>query len=141
MRLKLKKTLLTTGSIFILLVMVLGIHIYLVTQPKTPDATTMAMARIDFKQDISASDAATIYMWLIDHKGIERVMFSANNNNVVFTFSPLLIDAEKIAHDIQISLHYKAFRYLPGAEDMKKGCPVSQTSVSNSMYRYIKNIF
>jgi thiosulfate reductase cytochrome b subunit len=136
-----KKLLLTTGAIFLLLVIVLGVHIYLVTRPKVPDATTRAMARIDFKQDISDGDAATIYSWLMHQKGIERVMFNVNNKNVVFTFSPLIIDAEKITRDIQNNLHYKALRYVPGAEDMKKGCPVSQTSVSYRMYSVIKNIF
>ena len=50
-----KRLFLYSLSIVLLLIVVLGIHIYIVTRPKAPDAYTRAMARVDIKQPIDAA--------------------------------------------------------------------------------------
>ena len=59
----LKKILIVSGSVFLLLATVLAVHIYLVTRPKPVDPSLFAMARIDFKQEINQEDAVKITNW------------------------------------------------------------------------------
>ncbi|MBS1774099.1 MAG: hypothetical protein JST82_14665 [Bacteroidetes bacterium] len=136
-----KKLIWGVGSVLLLSVIVLGIHIYMVTRPGKPDANTRIMARIDFKQDINQEDAAKIYSWLSKQVGVDRVMCSAENDNVLFTYAPLANNADKLLIELQTNLHYKAKRYMPSPEEMKKGCPVSQSSPTYKVYNTVKNIF
>lgn len=57
---KIKKILITTASVILLLIVTLAVHIYIVTRPKAPDAFTIAMARIDIKQPINQEDVNII---------------------------------------------------------------------------------
>lgn len=56
----LKKALIVCGSIFLLLIMVLAVHIYMVTRPKAPDAHTIVMARLDIHETVNNTDADKI---------------------------------------------------------------------------------
>lgn len=136
-----KKLTWSASSILLLSVIVLGAHIYMVTRPGKADVNTRIMARIDFAQNISDDDAAKIYAWLSQQHGVDRVTCSAVNDNVLFTFSPLINNADRLLMELQTKLHYKAKRYLPSPEEMRKGCPVSQSSNSFKIYSTIKNIF
>jgi hypothetical protein len=120
-----KRVLLATGGLLVLLSTVLAIHIYKVTRPGKADATTVSMARIDFKQDISASDAAKITQWFASMKGIQQFKCSPENRNAVFTFYPTQIDATKAVEAFTQELHYNAVRFVPNKADMMKGCPVA----------------
>lgn len=136
----LKRTLLATFSVTLLLCIVLVAHIYAVTKPRV-DASTRVLARIDFKQDIDDKDANTIYAWLIKQVGVDRVVCNAANNNIVFSYAPAKADGDKIVNKLKGNLHYNAIRYMPNATDAQKGCPVSETSTSYKVYNYLKNIF
>jgi len=137
----LKKILLTTSSMFLLLVGVLCIHIYIVTKPKAPDVHTRAMARIDFKQAMSNSDANTVTNWMYEQKGVDHILYNPVSKILVFTFSPLNTSADAIVADMQSKLHYKAVRYVPSEKELSSGCPVAATSFSYRAYSFIKHIF
>jgi len=137
----LKKILLTTGSVFLLLVVVLCIHIYMVTRPKAPDAHTRAMARIDFKQDISKEDANKITTWMYQQKGVDHVVYNPVSKILVFTFAPVNTTADQIVNNMRSSLNYNAVRFVPSEKDLKSGCPVATTSFTYKTYSLFKHIF
>lgn len=137
----LRKILLTTGSVFLLLVGILCIHIYMVTRPKAPDAHTRIMARIDFKQDISKEDANRITTWMHEQKGIDHVLYNPASKILVFTFAPLNTTADQVLNDLRSSLHYDAVRFVPSEKDLKSGCPVAATSFTYKAYSLFKHIF
>lgn len=124
----LKKILIAAGSVFLLLSVVLVIHIYQVTRPKVLDANAIAMARIDFKQDISQEDAAIITTWFNKQTGVQRFTCNTQNRNAVFTFFPAKMDASKTVETFVKELHYNAVRYMPSKDDMMKGCPVASNN-------------
>jgi len=128
-------------SIFLLLIVVLAIHIYIVTKPKAPDASTIAMARIDIKQSINAADSNKIGAWLYQQKGIDHVLVNAQTDIVVFTFYPVKTTADKIVHDFKAALPYKAERFVPSAEALQNGCPVASTSISYKVYSFFNHLF
>lgn len=137
----LKKILLTTGSVFLLLVGVLCVHIYMVTRPKAPDMHTRAMARVDFKQEMTANDANKITAWMYQQKGVDHVLYNPASKILVFTFSPLTTTADEIVNNMKTSLNYNAVRYIPSEKEMSSGCPVASTSFTYKAYSFIKHIF
>ena len=137
-----KKVLTVSATTFILLVGVLCIHIYLVTRPKAPDEHTIIMARVDFKQDISQSEADKVSAWVAAQPGVDHVLCNANTDILVFTFFPIKTSASKVIADLKSSFDYeKAVRFMPSEQDMKAGCPVAANSISYKAYNFIKNIF
>jgi hypothetical protein len=135
-----KKILAWTGSIMLLLVVVLSVHIYIVTRPKPTDLHTRAMARIDFKQQLSSGDSIQITTWLYQQKGIDHVLCNPKNEIVVFTFFPAITTANKIVNDFKLSHNYNAERFVPTEADMASGCPMS-SSTTYKFYSFIKHVF
>lgn len=138
---RIKKVLLYTFSVFMLLVLILGIHIYVVTRPKAPDAYTRVMARIDVKQGLTSGDSTQINNWLYQQKGIDHVLVNPHSNIVVFTFFPVKTTANQIVSDFKAYFPYKAERYVPSEAELKGGCPVASTSATYKVYTFIKHIF
>lgn len=138
----LKKIFITGGSIFLLLVLVLCVHIYIVTRPKAPDAHTIVMTRIDIKQAINQDDAQKITTWLYQQNGIDHVLCNPESGIVVFTFYPIKTSADAIVSQFKTNFNYSsALRYVPSADELKGGCPVASTSLSYKTYAFIKKIF
>lgn len=115
---------LLSASVTLVLLMVLGIHIYSVTRPKAPTTATRALARVDFKEDITASDADMITAWFYDQEGVDRVLCNAPGKTLVFSFSPLMVSADEVIDKFRHQFDYKAERYLPDNTAMAAGCPV-----------------
>ena len=128
-------------SIFLLLLVVLCVHVYIVTRPKAPDAYTIAMARIDIKQSITSEDASKIGAWLNQQKGIDHVLVNPQTKIVVFTFYPIKTTADQVVHEFKTALHYKAERFVPTEADLQSGCPVASTSSSFKAYNFLKHLF
>jgi hypothetical protein len=114
---------LVTGAVVLLAVITLGVHIYWVTRPHI-DARTRYMARIDLHQPIDQADAERIKAWLLQQKGVDRVLVSPRWSTAVFTFTPLA-NVNGIVQDFKASLPYRnAARYLPTKKQIKSACPV-----------------
>ncbi|HMG82339.1 MAG TPA: hypothetical protein VK559_04845 [Ferruginibacter sp.] len=135
-----KKTAKWTGSIMLLLVVVLCVHIYIVTRPQPINAHTRAMARIDFKQDLTGNDSVKITAWLYQQKGIDHVLCNPKNDIVVFTFFPAQTSANKIVADFKSVNNYKAERFVPTEAAIAGGCPMS-SSTTYKFYSFIKHVF
>ncbi len=118
------KILKITGAVVIILAAVLGIHIYQVTRPPKADATTVSLARIDFKEDLSKEDSIKITSWLYNQQGVDHVYCSLDSKTAVFSFHPVNVNATDVANSLASNLNYKAARCIPSAEALKGGCPV-----------------
>jgi len=135
-----KKIAAWTASITLFLVVALCIHIYIVTRPQPLDPHTRAMARIDFKQDLTNSDSVLITTWLYQQKGIDHVLCNPKNDIVVFTFFPVQTTANKIVSDFKLSHNYKAERFVPTEAEIASGCTLS-SSTTYKFYSFIKHVF
>lgn len=136
---QIKRILLATGGITLLLAVALVVHIVMVSRPKA-DASTVAMARIDFKQDISQQDADRISAWLSQQQGVDHVLCNAQTETAVFTFYPVRVSADQLAADLRAQLHYNGVRYVPDQKAIMSGCPVGNHSLSYKVYSTIKHI-
>jgi hypothetical protein len=137
----LKKVLVWGGSIFLLLVAVLSVHIYMVTRPKAPDTTMRIMARVDFTGNISPDDAAKITSCLYQQKGIDHVLCNPKSKIAVFTFFPAKASAEQIITGLNTTLPYNGKRFLPSPDQIKSGCPVAATSMTYKAYEFFNHLF
>ena len=136
-----KKILKWSGATLLLLVVVLGVHIYIVTRPKPMTANTLAMARIDLKQVINNYDADTITKWLYAQKGVDHVLCNPSSGIAVFSFHPIQTTANEIVNNFKAHMPYKAERFVPSAKDLQGGCPVAATSMTYKIYKFFEHIF
>jgi hypothetical protein len=114
---------LVVGTVVLMAALTLGIHIYWVTRSHV-DARTRYMARIDLHQSIDQADAEKIKAWLLQQKGVDRVLVSPRWSTAVFTFTPST-NVNGIVQAFKASLPYRnAVRYLPTKKQMKSACPV-----------------
>jgi len=128
-------------GIFAAAVIALAIHIYVVTHPHF-GGRSRGMARIDLHQPINQTDAERITAWLYRHEGVDHVLVSTKSAITVFTYSPLVADAGRIASAFRDSLSYpRAVRYLPSEVEIKRSCPLRATPVTNGLYEFLKRIF
>ena len=131
--------LLYTFSTVFPLILILGIHIYMVYRPKvTPN--TRVMARIDIKQPLTKDDANKISAWLAHEKGVDHYLVNPQSRIVVFTFYPIKNSGTQILEDFKANFNYKADRFLPTAENLKHSCPVAASSYTYKIYKLISQI-
>ncbi len=137
----LKRIALSVLSVFVLLIVVLCVHVYMVIRPRV-DASTRIMARIDIKQPIDQNDVNKITTWLYQQKGVDHVVVYPQSETAIFTYAPVQNDANRIAQDFKAALPYgKAERYMPSERELKSGCPVGPGSFAYTLYTTVKNIF
>jgi hypothetical protein len=122
-------------------VMALGIHIYMVTRPRA-DGHSRGMVRIDLHQRIDQGDADRIAGWLRRQRGVDHVLVNRGTAIAVFTYWPGTANPGLIMRAFRDSLPYsRAERYLPGAAEVSKGCPLRAAPVTNKVYEFFKQIF
>jgi hypothetical protein len=122
-------------------VMVLAVHIYAVTRPRI-DGHSRGMVRIDLHQRIGREDADRITAWLSRQTGVDHVMVNPGSAIAVFTYRPMAANPGLIVRDFRDSLPYgRAQRYLPSAGEVRKGCPMTMSPVTNKIYTFLKDIF
>lgn len=134
-----KRIAIVTGSTVLLLGAVLCAHVYAVTH-KEPVGAQRIMARIDFKQDINAEDAALITKDLYAQAGVDHVLCNEAANIAVFTFSPGINTADNIVNTLVAQTGYKAQRYMPSKKEMMAGCPVSAASFTGSIEKLYRSL-
>lgn len=137
---KIKKVVIISLSSLVLLFIILCVHIYIMMKPRPADDKTIAMARIDFKQDIKQADADKITSWLYSQQGVQYVLCNQKTKIAVFSFYPAKVNADKITNNLSSALHYNAVRYMPSEKEMMKGCPAANSSFTYKVYDVMKKI-
>ena len=140
-RKKLKRLLKWAGLVFLGLILLLGVHIYLALRTKAPDSSTRIMARIDIREPITENDVPIITRWMYQQVGVDHVLVNPLSRIVVFTFSPMHTNADRIATAFQSALPYTSSRFKPSTEILRQGCPAMASSISDRIRRLFKQIF
>jgi hypothetical protein len=135
-----KKIVLGTTATLLVLIAVLGVHIYFVTKPEINEKT-VAMARIDIKQQIDETQAGSIENWLSKQTGVDHVMLNRQSDIIVLTFYPVKVSADQLTAKLSSTFNIKAERFMPGAEQMKSGCPAMGGSVLSKLSLIFTHIF
>jgi hypothetical protein len=137
-----KKIVIISLSSLLFLFAVLCIHIYVMMKPRPASEKTIAMARIDFKQDINQADADKITSWLYSQKGVQHVLCNQQTKIAIISFYPVKVNADKLTENLASSLNLKAVRFMPSQADMMKGCPaIASSSFSYKVYTFMNRVF
>jgi hypothetical protein len=136
-----KKVLAGAGITFLLAVVVLSVHIYMVTRPQPLRTNALIMARIDFKQDLKKEDAVKITAWLYQQNGVDHVLCNPAGKLAVFTFYPSKTSAEQIIAKLNQTTSYTGKRFLPTKEQLAGGCPVAYNSFSYQASKFFTHLF
>jgi hypothetical protein len=129
-----KKVTISSGIIFLLLVTVLGVHIYIVTRPHPIDPRAVAMARIDIKQPIDKTDADKIVSYLDAQSGVSHVLVNPKTDIVVFSFFPARVSADQIVQNFKAAMDYKAERFVPTKSQLSGACPMGFSGGDNPSF-------
>ncbi|HEV2355650.1 MAG TPA: hypothetical protein VGR89_15490 [Puia sp.] len=133
--------LIVTSGLLAAGVVALAGHVYMVTHAQV-DSRSRGMVRIDLHQPIGQADADRITAWLHRQKGVDHVLVSTRSAITVFTYSPLVANAGRIASAFRDSLPYsRAVRYLPSETEIKRSCPLRATPLTNAVYEFLKRVF
>lgn len=120
----LKRICITAAAIVVVLSAVLAVHLYHVfSNKKKADSSTIAMARIDFKQPISSADGSKISVWLYQQKGVTQVLCNDSAAIAVFSYHLATNNADSIIAALKTTLNYTAERFIPDQASLKSGCP------------------
>ena len=137
----LKKVAVGIGLISIILVAILGIHIYKVTRPQPIDPNAIVMARIDMHQDIDQKDADKIVTYMNTQPSVNHTYVNPVSDIVIFTFFPAKAKGDDIVKKFKIDLQYdSAVRFMPTTAQLSGGCPAGYGS-GGSLSSKILNIF
>jgi hypothetical protein len=88
------------------------------------------MARMDMKQPLTNEEGEQVKTWLYAQRGVDHVLVNVQSGIAVFTYSPLLANANEIIS----RCHFTATRYMPSAADMQKGCPAMAETFMGKVY-------
>lgn len=119
-----KKVAITAGALLLIFSTVLAVHIYKATHKKITDPFAIALARVDFKTQFNAQEAAKFSAWFAQQKGIYKTNFTPENSNGIIAYYPTQTNPSNLIETFVQTFKLQANRYMPSKADMMKGCPV-----------------
>ncbi|HEV2479561.1 MAG TPA: hypothetical protein VGS79_07845 [Puia sp.] len=137
----LKRSLFILGTLLLVLVAAVTVHVYLVTRVRPPDDHTRILARMDFPHRLTAGDSTGITAWLYGRKGVDHVLCNPAGKLVIFSFFAKKTSAGTVVNDFNASFAYHATRHLPTEAEMTMGCPFVSGSPGYRMYLFFKHLF
>jgi hypothetical protein len=137
-----KKTLIWSASILLFFVLVLAVHIYVVTRPKTISPYSRTMARIDLHQPVTQLQADSIKAWMNGQKGVIDSYISVKSDKAIFLFYTTRTTGNQVVKDFKDQFRFdNAVRFLPAAADYEKSCPIVAVAYTEKIARFFRHIF
>src|SRR5882672_7472218 len=122
-RKKVLRITLWSASVLFVLLMVLGIHIYLVTGNKSNYGNPRQLSRIDFKEPVNPAEADKIRSYVSHLEGVQGTYFNMANGILVYAFDPGRQSSLNVFNGLIHYGHYKAERYTVDESTAQTGCP------------------
>ncbi len=128
-------------GIAFLLFMILGVHLYYVTDnfyaPKGPQTQ---LARIDFHQQLSAEEVGTVRKTVDALPSVQKTYFNTQDNILVYAYTVGEQDQQFVYEQVMQSGKFNASRFVVNEQLTSSGCPVMAKETSGLLGLY-KNIF
>ena len=138
-----KKIMLGVLSITLIFVAVLFVHIYMVSNKHQVNPNERQLSRIDFKQNINASEASKISAFVRSLPGVDATFFNAQDGILVYTYQLNKQNSMHVFAKLMAFGHYKAERYVVSADAAKSGCPAGMQNLGMmaSINKYATQLF
>jgi len=138
---KLKKYLLVSASVIVVLFTVLLMHIYMVTKPVNYDNNTLQLSRIDFKEDIDSLQANDIRHFVASLPGVQNTMFNLKDNILVYGYILGTQNSANVYEKLMQYRHYKAEKFIVSDDMKSQGCPMAGKDRNSLVYRFTGYIY
>ena len=136
-----KKVLIVTAGIGLLLFVILLFHI-VTAKPAVYGNANLQVSRIDFKSNIDSLQAKQICADLRTIKGLTSDSIIVKRNVVVYFHNNKITNSEKVFNELMSKRPYEAKRYiLPASMASKEVCPIDQNSFSYKLSKSINQFF
>ncbi len=135
-----KRILFGALALFVVFVITLGVHIYMVTAPirEMKKQPQLQLTRIDFKQEMDSVSVEKIKNAAMSLDGVHNCLFNPQGKMFVVGFYNDKQNSEKVYKAVMASGNYKAEKFVPTEEGLAKGCP----AIDKSSFTYqLGNMF
>jgi hypothetical protein len=134
-----------TSAVAIVLFATLVIHIAMVIPPtkQVNDTRNRQLSRIDFKQDLSPTQADKIKGFIGAMEGVEGVHYNPESKILVYIHSTEKVNPNTVYNKVVKMNNYKAERYVVKAAEIKGGCTAGmgkEKSLTVKMAQVVSNI-
>lgn len=111
------------GAAFLLFATLI-IHIAVMVQGKSPlPLATTQIARIDFNEEISPTQAEIIQDKFKEFQGVKSTHFNIQDGILIYTFDNRLNDTKQIYDGFMKGSNLLCSRYVVSEEELSQGCP------------------
>ncbi|MCH7408217.1 heavy-metal-associated domain-containing protein [Belliella sp. DSM 111904] len=119
----LKRILIGTTLLLVVLVTTLAVHIYAVTRPKPGAISHLALTRIDFDQSLDSLQAVQMTNLVNKLEGVQEVRVNKNSGHVICMYNHKEISPNDIAAMLKSETSMVASVYQPSQETLAQSCP------------------
>ena len=137
-----KRTLLLTGSVFLLLVATLFVHIYMVTRPNDKDDfRTRQLARIQFTEALDAETLGSVKANMYAMNGVRTVKYFEAQKAIVYELDPKVQSTDKVFSEVIEKNDLPAKKFVIDKSRSADGCPVlDKSSLSYRLGTFFQNL-
>lgn len=117
------KVFLAAGTLALVFVVVLGLHIYKATHKADQNIPVRLMGRIDFEEKPDSVSALRIRGMVKSFEGVQTTYFNIEDGILVFVYDGRKQTGINIFTKLQAQVPFKVSRYEVPEELATKGCP------------------
>jgi hypothetical protein len=140
MKSKIIKTASIIAGVFFALVIILAVHIYMVTRPKSTNM--IQLSRLDFKQTIDSAEANKITGFVGHLPGVQKAYFNPADSVLIYGYIVGKQNSTTVYDDLMAYGHYKAVKFVVDPAMVAKGCPVfDKSSFTYRISAFLSKIF
>lgn len=136
-----KRILLWGTGVFLLLVIVLFVHIWMVTGNKRQDLRKRQLARIEILQPVDSLQVNQLRACISSQEGVRTTLYTAQENALIYELDPTVQTTDRVLAEAasQTGLSLKKFEL--SKEQSIAGCPVmNENSFSYKLGKVFERI-
>jgi hypothetical protein len=142
----LKILILSLFSTALLLSIVLGVHIYMVTEPfEENQHAQWQLHKINFERPISREEEQKVKSSLYTLEALERIHFNKTSTAAVLAVkhpSEIKVGDPQITERLPEDIQDIAFLHVPTEKELQAGCPINTNrSFPNQITGFIASVF
>lgn len=135
-------------SVFVILFLSLGIHLYYVTDNFYQNELSkpqIQLSRIDFKEDIDSTEAKQIQTFVNGIEGIQKSYFNIKDDILVYSYYAGKQNSETVFKLLTEATHVIGEKFYVSSDKVNSGCPAMQKNGETSgllkVYKVMFSIF
>ncbi|WP_215222847.1 heavy-metal-associated domain-containing protein [Echinicola shivajiensis] len=136
-----KKILIGTVALVVILVATLAVHIYLVTNDR-PKGPNWAMSQIDFNEDMDSLKMEEIKTELLEIEGMRDVRINRTSDYLIVLYDRKQHNPHDLVDNLNKDYQLQSTLFQPSEEQLAASCPaIDKKSLTYMVESYFENLF